>query len=326
MAEKKKRILYIDALRGFCMILIIMNHCHFTFFSNEIGQLLVNTRVPFFFFLSGLFFKRYGCFKEFCVKKLNQLVVPYFFFSYIPFCLFTYFYTDRYADPLFYLTASIKPWNTPLWFLRALLFAHFFYYFIDKLEKKSAWLQVLMIAVMVIVTFELNIGFKKIRVSYSLLKECSFLFNNFFTAIIAMPFFFLAQQIKKRGWLEFNISWIWTIPFSSTAFVLAYFFRQKGFSFYGAYFGDHIILIYISPLLTVFALGLLFAKFKYTGFFQYIGRNSLIVLGCHALPVIILFENFRFPFYLVFLITLVYLMRGSYILDIDFPTFTAKEN
>ena len=162
MAEKKKRILYIDALRGFCMILIIMNHCHFTFFSNEIGQLLVNTRVPFFFFLSGLFFKRYGCFKEFCVKKLNQLVVPYFFFSYIPFCLFTYFYTDRYADPLFYLTASIKPWNTPLWFLRALLFAHFFYYFIDKLEKKSAWLQVLMIAVMVIVTFELNIGFKKV--------------------------------------------------------------------------------------------------------------------------------------------------------------------
>ena len=76
MTVKKKRIQYIDALRGFCMILIIMNHCHFTFFNKEISQLLVNTRVPFFFFLSGLFFKQYSSFKEFCIKKLNQLVVP----------------------------------------------------------------------------------------------------------------------------------------------------------------------------------------------------------------------------------------------------------
>lgn len=308
------------------MILIIMNHCHFTFFSKEISQLLVNTRVPFFFFLSGLFFKRYGGFKEFCLKKLNQIVVPYFFFSYIPFCLFAYFYTDRYADPLFYLTASIKPWNTPLWFLRALLFAHLFYYFIDKLEKKSEWLQVLVIAVMVIVTFEVNIWFKRISVFYPLLKESSFLINNVFTSIIAIPFFFLAQQIKKRGWLEFKINLIWTILLSSAAFVLAYYFRQNGFSFYGAYFGKNILFIYLSPVLAVFALGLLFAKFKFTGFFQFIGRNSLIVLGCHALPVIILFENFRLPFYVVFLITLVLMLPCIYIFKNYFPKFTAKED
>ena len=34
-----------------------------------------------------------------------------------------YFYSDRYADPMFYLLAAVKPWNTPLWFLRA-FFSH----------------------------------------------------------------------------------------------------------------------------------------------------------------------------------------------------------
>ncbi len=326
MPQPKKRFVYIDALRGFCMLLIIMNHSHFTFFNEDINLLLVNTRVPFFFFLSGLFFKQYSCFKEFFIKKVNHLVVPYFFFSYIPFCLFAYFYTDRYSDILYYLTAFIPPWNTPLWFLRSLFIAFLIYYLIDKLDKKSKWLQVAVIVILVFLTYYTNKEFKRIRYDYPLLEHTSFLFNNLFTAIMALPYFFLAQQVKKRGWLDFKINWPLTILLSSLAFVLAYYSKQDGFSYYAAYFGRYFIFSYVSSLASIFGLGLLLAKIKYTKFLQFIGKNSLIVLGCHALPVIIILENFKIHFSWVFLITLALMVPCIYIFKNYFPKFTAKED
>ena len=82
----KERLLYVDSLRGLCIILIVALHSKLTIINDDFNLMLINMELPTFFFLSGLFFKRYGSFKEFFVKKVNHLVVPFVFFSYIPFC------------------------------------------------------------------------------------------------------------------------------------------------------------------------------------------------------------------------------------------------
>ena len=300
----KKRFIYVDALRGFCIILIIVFHSKFTVINRDVNLMLIHLRVPMFFVLSGLFFKRYGCFREFIMRKVNQLVVPYFFFAYIPFCLFSYFYTDRYADPLFYLGAAIKPWNYPLWFLRSLFLTYVFYYVFDKYtENRPKWLQTLIIAIIVTAGWYITLVVENLKPTHTTLKDCEFIIHDLHQSLKAMLYFFLAQQIKKKGWLDFHFNWTYTIILSVATLLLAYAFRQNRVILYSSGYVQHIVFAYISSFSFIFSLAVLFAKMKHTRMLEYFGKNSIIVLGCHYLIIIILNSNFIMPPYAVFLIT-----------------------
>ena len=322
----KKRFLYIDALRGFCMILIIILHTHLKIINYDINKMMMNMELPLFFFVSGFFFNRYGSFREFFVKKVNQLVVPYFFFSFVPLCLFSFLYTDRYADPLFYILAPVKPWNTPLWFLRTLFFTYLLYYVIDKYcENKPLWLKICVIVFSVAVAQCINLEYKRIKDAYPLLSESSFMIDNMITSVVSLPYFFIAHQIKKRGWLEFKFSWGMTVLLMSVLLFVAYLSRQNHFYYYGAMFGENFFLGYISAISSILAWGIFLAKFKYTSILQYFGKNSLIVLGCHAVPIIIIFENQWLSRINTFYITFFLMFPCVWFFKKYFPKFTAQE-
>lgn len=324
--EQKKRFLYIDALRGLCMILIIVLHSHLTIINYNINKMMVNMELPLFFFVSGFFFNRYGCFREFLVKKVNQLVVPYFFFSFIPICLFSFLYTNRYTDPLFYILAPVKPWNTPLWFLRTLFFTYLLYYVIDKyFENKPLWLKICVIVFLVAIAQCINLECKRIKDAYPLLRESSFMIDNIITAVVSLPYFFIAHQIKRRGWLEFKFNWGVTVIMMSVLLVVAYLSRQNNFYYYGAIFGENFVLGYLSAISSIFAWGIFLAKFKYTSLLQYLGKNSLIVLGCHAVPIIIFFENHWLSRINVFYITFFLMFPCIWFFKKCFPKFTGQE-
>ena len=308
------------------MLLVVMYHCKISIINDEIDMMFINIRVPMFFFLSGLFFKRYDSFKEFIVKKVNQLIVPYFFFSYIPFCLFAFFYNDRWADPLFYLFAPIKPYNTPLWFLRSLFLLYVFYYFIDRFtENKSKWLQMLIVCTIVAFAWITEVVMLKHQHLHPLLKEIFFLIVNVFISIKAILYFFLAQQVRKRNWLDFKINWTYTLLFSAVAIFVAYLFRQDRINAYSSNYVEHILFSYICSFSSFIAFGLVFAKLKDTWLLLYYGKNSLVVLGCHFLSVIILISNFHLPNYIVFIITFILMFPCIYFFKRFFPKFTAQE-
>ena len=323
---KKKRFLYIDSLKGLCIILVVVYHCRLTVINDNINQMLLHIRVPMFFFLSGLFFKRYSGFNGFILKKFNQLIVPFFFFSYIPFCLLTYFYSDRYADPMFYLLAAVKPWNTPLWFLRALFFAYIFYYFIDKYtENMPKWLTASIILVLVSLAWILDINFNKLERNNPSFSDWSFIIIDLITAVKTMLYFFLAQQVNKRGWLDFKFNWVSTLLLSSVALIIAYFCRQAKIYSYSSDYFQHIILSYGCSFFSFAGLGILFAKFKYTKLLEYFGKNSLIVLGCHGVFIKILKVNFMMPSYMHFIITFILMFPCIYIFKKYFSYFTAQK-
>lgn len=87
-ATKQKRIEWIDTAKGICILLVVANHI-FTFYDfahiyegsyARMGDFLSSFRMPLYFFLSGLFFKRYGGLRLFMVKKTNKLLIPFLFF------------------------------------------------------------------------------------------------------------------------------------------------------------------------------------------------------------------------------------------------------
>lgn len=83
---EKKRIEYIDLMKGICITMVVLLHCHY--FEGEkaiIDTYLRPLRMPLYFFLAGLFFKTYSSFKCLLIKKINNLVIPYLFFSILAF-------------------------------------------------------------------------------------------------------------------------------------------------------------------------------------------------------------------------------------------------
>ena len=325
--KKKKRFLYIDSLMGLCIVLVVAFHCNLSVINHDIDLMLINIRVPMFFFLSGLFFKRKMGFKGFFMKKLNQLIVPFFLFSYVPFCLLSYFYSDRYTDPAFYLMAAIKPWNIPLWFLRALFLAYLFYYCIDKYtEKKPKWLTTIIILVMVSIAWVVDLQCQQLGRTYPIIKECDFIIHDILQAVKTMLYFFLAQQVYKRGWLDIKFNWVTTLLLSSVALLLAYFCRQDRVYSYSSDYFEHIILAYLCSLCSFTGLGILFAKLKYTKLLQYLGKNSLIILGCHYVFILIMKSNFMWPPYVKFIITTILMFPCIYVFKKYFPYFTAQKD
>jgi len=105
---EKKRIGYIDAMRGFTMILVVYNHVlGFSFQSDpafSFNDIFITFRMPLFFFLSGFLMYRPNLFRtgagvgKFLKKKAMVQLVPTIIFT-IAFCLiFRYSYHDLWFE------------------------------------------------------------------------------------------------------------------------------------------------------------------------------------------------------------------------------------
>ncbi|MBP9989017.1 MAG: acyltransferase family protein, partial [Ruminococcus sp.] len=72
----KKRIDWIDMAKGYGMILVIIGHIVAD--KGIAFRLISSFHMPLFFVLSGYLFSNKKTFKEFFIKKVKSLVVPYF--------------------------------------------------------------------------------------------------------------------------------------------------------------------------------------------------------------------------------------------------------
>ena len=125
---KRERIGWIDIARGIGIFLIVMAHVKN---SGPIREMITYS-VPFFFYLTGLTFRKKDNTKEFIITKIKALWVPYIIVGLIS--IFIYLLLGRYIGEnvgfnakdiftnlfgLVYANAGLDNmmWNRPLWFI-----------------------------------------------------------------------------------------------------------------------------------------------------------------------------------------------------------------
>jgi len=81
-----KRIAYVDFMKCLCIMLIVMYHIDHDFFdclAPNLNNALQAFRLPMYYFISGLFFKRYAGFADFTRRKVNNILVPFVFLCFL---------------------------------------------------------------------------------------------------------------------------------------------------------------------------------------------------------------------------------------------------
>jgi fucose 4-O-acetylase-like acetyltransferase len=154
-ADKSKRIEYIDIIKGFSILWVVAFHTRLN--SSEDLWIFVQYRMPLFFFLSGIFFRKRQL-KEFVKKRINTLLIPFCVFWIVgllvavvkyeilaPFVDFEFKGMGSFSD---YATSLIGLFclrpepdtcvvNGALWFLLALFVIQIFHYLCVSLTEKK---------------------------------------------------------------------------------------------------------------------------------------------------------------------------------------------
>lgn len=270
----KQRIEYIDIIKGLCIFWVIWFHLP----TWEIVRYPI--RMPLFFFISGIFFKVCPP-KELFYKKINTLVIPFFFF-YVATYLYrvgVYFFFSFFSPngdqtvfdfgsifSIFHIfeTGEIEL-NYPLWFIVVLLFFQIILYTIGRLIKSSKMRISVCCAASVLLSW--------ISTSSSIISGNLWLFIFYSSGFIfgkRLIDYIESRQLKElAGFLIINIA-VWIIADRLTGYA-AHEYQSKALS-YIAYFALIFILIIGFKYLS---------KFRPLNKLIFWGKNSYILLGLH---------------------------------------------
>ena len=208
--KKKPRLEWLDAMRGFTMILVVANHVSQTGFAQDVKlssslSFLILFRMPLFFFISG--FLAYKATQVWDLPNLCRLVGKKLRIQIIPTVVFFLFgMAVLYKD--FFLAVEDK-FHSPLkggyWFTIALLYMFIIYYLFAYLESKLKWKSWVPVTLLFLVSlcvyetcylpndFWWAFGYKRVKPTTFLDDSC------LIQVMLYMPFF-LYGNIVHRYW------------------------------------------------------------------------------------------------------------------------------
>lgn len=272
-ALRPKRINFIDTAKGFCILLVVLFH--------TTDQIDVNTpclgmlRMPFYFTLSGIFFKDYGGFIPTILKKVNRLIIPFLFFYSIGYILYAVgrFILGVEIDVPFYSFITSKTLvNIALWFLLALFWANVWFFILTKLIHNTP--------ILVIITLALGIT------ALCLFDNDFFLPLYMDSGLAALPFFMFGYLLKRTTILYPNRFDRYNIPVIILLLAISFglfILGDKPYIGFGTMFKQgNVLCFYIGAVTIVTTVILLCKTLDSVPGIRYIGRYSIIILGIHV--------------------------------------------
>ena len=322
---KKKRILYIDLMKGLSITWVVWFHTIHPDFVNY------SFRMPLFFLASAIFFKPYPI-KEFAEKKVYQMLIPfvlfylaYYIFLVISSVLSTGTWTEfdyRCILDVFkaYNGNGGPTVNPPLWFIMALLNLQILLYLCVKVFKSRLFLLSLSVAVSlcaVLCWFEVYTYFQFGR---ALRYFCYYVFGYLYGKDII-------NIIEDGGKRDYAL-----LVTVATVFALALLVKylvpeQK----------VHVVVDYFQITSLVILLIYLFRYLQHWWILKplkYYGANSYIVLGMNEIILTTLLVAFQHSFgqltiltgFLHWIATMVLLIPVIRFLNKHVPYLVGKEN
>ena len=336
--NSKPRITYIDTLKGVCIILVVLMHCGLpvddnSVFAQHINDALRTYRMPTYYFLSGLFFKTYSGFGEFSRRKLNNIIIPLFFFyglNVIASILYwgcsgfiLGFESDFDWIAIFDIFYHSDEWRiqavVPLWFLLSLFWANLIFYIIkSRFNDLTVCVIVLLLAVSAFFLGSYHLQLPLYIVS----------------SLTGLPYFVLGHYVKQNGWLQCRvIPWLGLLQFLVIAAIMIFIARDYN---HVDSITSFLIYRYFIPFVSVLSLFWLCKCLpQRIPIITFLGRYSLIVLGTHMflisylylLPMRIFGDDNRclWRVVLFFIVIALELIVVPFMRD-KFPRFTAQKD
>lgn len=291
---EKKRLNYIDDAKAFAILLMIIGHLA-TY--KPVDVLIYGFHIPLFFIVSGLFFNPKRSFGENVSKGFKQLIVPYLCFELINLSIgwiSPYLHPEHYKGGMTgwgivkaallgillgqdYVTKiSFLPFG-PLWFLVALFFSRVIFAALSKLFKNKFFLAVVATAVGIGLYFGL---------SKNILPFKSAGTNIFSIRCAAMGLPFYASGYLMRG-IDFT-----EIKYRPIIVALLVAFYVPSSLYNGLcgidelMYGKNMLLYYLNAVIGSMAVILFFSLVEMPEYVHNVGRNTLLILGLTAFPIL----------------------------------------
>lgn len=200
-----RRIDFVDLAKCFSILIVVVSHIYIDFARYDgkympYGDFFYTFFMPLFFLLSGMFFKDYGSFKKFAIRKTNTLLVPFLFF-YLITCVLPVFVLNPMGITLDGANDASVLWaflnqrtltNGPLWFLLCLFWMNLMFYAVmlvaTKLSKDK-----MVAKVSLLVSLSLLCGI----IGFVLGQQHLHLWMFSDTALSCLPFFCMGYILRK---------------------------------------------------------------------------------------------------------------------------------
>lgn len=224
-----KRIEFLDLAKGICIILVVVFHiCAFYKVQTPAADFFKAFRMPLYFFLSGLFFKTYSGFWNFCKRKTNKLLIPFFFWYLlcsvcISLLVCHYFGVKLDQAGSCTLLGSLTNFivrenfaNSAIWFLLCLFEVNILFYIVLLISERFFHSSIVSICIMTIMCGCLGITLGLMHINLPMYIDSS---------MSALPFFVFGYIINRyTSLIQPNRFDKFNIPIAIVFFVIVYFF------------------------------------------------------------------------------------------------------
>ncbi|MEG6615950.1 acyltransferase family protein [Peptococcaceae bacterium 1198_IL3148] len=266
------RIEWLDSLKGLAIILVVWGHLNIPI---EAETIIYSFHMPLFFFISGYLFKQNNrTLKQYVQRKVNSLLIPYFFFAVmsIPFGILLDFVYQNEINPLlmfmhfFFLSGSVG-WNAPLWFLIVLFLIEVIYFVVNSSKINNG--------LFIILSFVLGYALALSGMRYPLgLHLISW----------GLVFYYLGNVARERLVIEkmattIAKTLIFLIPLAIINIVFGLMMNVK-VSMYVNQLGNYLYF-YIAAIAGILFMCCLMSKLPSFKILNFFGNNTLLVLATH---------------------------------------------
>ena len=269
MEETKDRLIYIDMVKGFSMICIILGHL---FSRNYILQCIVcSFHVPIYYIVSGILMNYHenkkG--KEKLLKTIEStiknLIIPYIFFSIIAILYMAVQSNFNYEYILKAIMITIKLGGIgALWFIPTLVIAKFIFATIFKIKNRP--MQIIVIVIITLIFF--------IQPQLPT-RNMEFVLYRSFAGVLFMAIgYYCGGKIQKM-----KVPTVILIIALALAFFIACY--NGPLALY-TLTNCTILSLFLAVVIS-FCIILLFQKIPNKKILSMIGKNSLIILGTHQM-------------------------------------------
>ena len=278
-----QRIEFVDLAKGICISLVVLLHV-LGDLSGAVIHVMNLFRMPLYFVLSGLFFKTYDGLMPFIKKKVNKLLMP-FFFTFFFVILPTTFLLIRLEDKTISLYDLL--WiedgklnlgiDGAIWFLLCLFAVNIYFYLIFLLTKRN----IVGISILSLACGVIGYIMSRSGIHFPMWMD---------SALTAMPFFLTGYLLRCYSQVLYGSLSKKDIMLTivSLLLLISVFLYDEWQGRSVIAFGDNTFdiplgSIYIGGIAGTYFV-LMVAKFlRYLPLVSYIGRYSIVVLLTHLL-------------------------------------------